>query len=296
MGIFDGFLTSESSSTTNATKNPWAPATPALTSLLGGVQGLAGNTNPTGIENNAFAQMLSYANAGNPYASSINDYAKTMLAGGGPDRTGIADNAYNQFQTQMGATANGDYLDPNKNPWFGTTTNTIANDIQNRVNGMFAGAGRDLSGANQYNLSRGLSEGLAPVFAQQYQQERTNQLGAQNALYGAGNSTAGLLSGLDQTRLANRGAGVEASSAANKANLMGPEMALEVEAARRGIPVSLLSQLAGIAAPIASLGGTTNSTTTGTQTQSPFSAMVTLGGMLKSPQSGGQAPVVNYNF
>ncbi len=122
-----------------------------------------------------------------------------------PDRTGIVNDAYSQFQQGLAPTAGGQFLDPNKNPWFANVTNTIGNDVQNRVNAMYAGAGRDPAGAGSYpqTLGRGIAEGTAPVFANQYNAERQNQLGAIGNLFQGGGATAGLLSSLDQAPLQN---------------------------------------------------------------------------------------------
>ncbi len=120
-----------------------------------------------------------------------------------PDRTGMVNDAYSQFQSGLAPTAGGQFLDPNKNPWFANVTNTIGNDVQNRVNAMYAGAGRDPAGAGSYpqTLARGIAEGTAPVFGGQYNTERQNQLGAISNLFQGGGATAGLLSGLDQVPL-----------------------------------------------------------------------------------------------
>ena len=72
---------------------------------------------------------------------------------------------------------------------------TITSDISNQVNSEFAGAGRDLSGLNQQTLARGLSQGLAAPLLGQYNTDVQNQLAAANSLYGAGNTTAGALTG-----------------------------------------------------------------------------------------------------
>ena len=59
---------------------------------------------------------------------------------------------------------------------------SIAADTTQQVNGMFAGAGRDFSGMNMQTLARGIMQGQAPVVAQQYNQDKQNQIGAANAL------------------------------------------------------------------------------------------------------------------
>jgi hypothetical protein len=83
------------------------------------------------------------------------------------------------------------------------------------------------------SLARGLGQGEGGLIQSQYNQNVANQLGAANSLYGAGNSTAGLLSNLDQTRLANMQAGINAADAANNAQMWGPQQMLQVEAAPR---------------------------------------------------------------
>jgi hypothetical protein len=160
----------------------------------------------------------------------------------------------------------------------------MRSDITDQVNGSFAGAGRDFSGAHFQALGRGISQGLAPVLANQYNTDVANQRGAADALYGAGNTTnafqtanagagygagnttGGLLAGLQQQSLANQGQGVTAAGQALSAQDAGANAALQAEAQRRGVPVQALGLLAQIGIPIAGLGGTSSGTSTGTST------------------------------
>ena len=259
--------TSKSSAQTSSTSAPWEPAQAGLKNILGGAADVSPNLTPT--ETGALNTLSTNAQAGNPYTGQISNLA-TDLFGGGTDRTGMVNNAYSQYQSQMAPTAAGDYLDPNKNPWFNQVTSTIGNDVQNRVNAMYAGSGRDPSGAGTYGqtIGRGIAEGTAPVFANAYAQERGNQLGAINGLLGAGMGTAGQLSGLDQTALGNRQAGVGMAGSALAAQNYGPTQQLAIEAQRRGIPLGVLQQLTGITAPIAGLGNQSTGTQSGSQTLS----------------------------
>jgi len=239
---------------------PWKATRPVLDSIVGGLK----NINPglSGNQSGALDSLVALARAGNPYAPAIDSYATTMLAGGGPDRTGLVRDAYNNYQANLQGTAAGDYLDPQKNPFFANTTNAIGNDVWNRVSGLYAGSGRDPAGAGNfgYNVSRGIAEGTAPVYGSIYSQERGNQLNAANSLYGAGNTTAGALSGLDQQRLANQGQGVGAAQAATNAAADPYTRILAAEAQRKGIPLSLLSQIQNIVQPMAQGFGTTTGT------------------------------------
>lgn len=262
-----------------STTEPWARAIPLLGGILDRLQGQLGGVNITGNERRALAQLTANAQRGNPYASGIGMLAGDLLRGG-PDRTGMANAAYARLQSQLNPFARGDYVNPNSNPALQGYLSTIANDVQGRVNAMFAGAGRDLSGANLNALARGISEGQAPVLAQAYENERDRQLGAIQGLYSGGTQTAGLLSNLDQQRFNTRLAGINASQAALQAQDSPAMRLLQIEAMRRGIPLQQLGMLSSMAVPIAQLGGTNNTTSTTTaQMQQPLAQQI-LGGAI----------------
>src|SRR5215468_4357588 len=149
---------SQQTQQTHQTTQPWAPTLPALNSILSTVNTMGSSVPLTGAETGALDTLAANAAAGNPYRGQIGALANDLFTGG-PDRSGIVNDAYAQLGSQLGATAAGDYLNPNRNPFFAQTTQTIGNDVQNRVNGMFAGAGRDLSAANQGYLARSIAEG-----------------------------------------------------------------------------------------------------------------------------------------
>src|SRR5262249_22090324 len=158
--------------------------------------------------------------------------------------------------------ANGSMI--GNNPALAAQLAQIRDDVGNSVNGQFAAAGRDLSGANLMAYGRGVAAGQAPVIAAQYNQDVTNQIAAAHALYNAGNTTAGALSGLQQNYLANQGQGAAATQSALDAKNYGANTALAAEAQRRGIPLQTLGLLANIGVPIARLGTQQSGTTYGT--------------------------------
>jgi len=264
--------TSKSSQTTNQqtsqTHNPWAPTIPGLTDLANKVTGQIGGAGLSGAQTGALNELQTNANQGNPYAPQIGMLANTMLEGG-PDRTGYATGGYDAYKASLDPIARGDFVDPSQNPALQGYLSTIGNDISNRVNGMFAGAGRDMSGAHVNSLSRGLTEGMAPTMLNAYQGERQNQLHAMDQLYGAGNNTAGVLSNLDQTKLGNQQAGISVAGSALGANDYGANQTLAIEAQRLGIPLEQYSQIAGILGPLGQMGGTSTGTMSG-QTQGTF--------------------------
>src|SRR5499426_2063305 len=204
---------SESETTSSQQTTPWAPAAPAL----GGILAKIGQINPdlTTTETNALDRLSANANAGNPFAPAIGGVANTLLSGGGPDRTGMVNDAYAQYRAALAPTASGAFLDPNSNPFFGNTTSNIADSVISAARDQFAGAGRDPSGAGSFagTIGREVASALAPMYAQAYDAERVRQLAAITGLYGAGAQTAGALSGLDQAKLGNMQAGITAADA-----------------------------------------------------------------------------------
>jgi hypothetical protein len=258
---------SKTEQTQSSTTNPWEPAQPALQGMLSQIQTGLGNTGLTGNETGAINSMVQNAGNASQFAPQITDFAKTLLGGGGAtDQAGAVGQNLADYNRRLGATADGANIGANSGlrPYL----DTIRDDVTNQVNGSFAAAGRDFSGANMGALGRGVAAGQAPVIAAQYNTDTANMRGAADALYGAGNTKAGILSGLNQTKLGNQAQGVTAAGAANEAQNAGNNAILEAEAKRRGIPVQALGLLAQIGIPIAGLGGQSTGTSQGTQQMS----------------------------
>jgi hypothetical protein len=256
---------------------PWAAAQPMLQTILGQIGSNLSNTGPTSAETGALNALQSNAALGNPYAGQIGGYAQSLLGGGGANAQ--APNAQGNlvnYQSQLAPYANGSMI--GNNPALAAQLAQIRDDVTNQVNGQFAAAGRDFSGANQQALARGIAQGEAPAIAAQYNQDVANQLGAANSLYGAGNTTANALAGFQQNYLANQGQGVTAAQSALDAQNYGANATLAEEAQRRGIPVQALGLLAQIGTPIAGLGSQSSGTTTGTQDMSGAQQFSTIAG------------------
>jgi hypothetical protein len=240
---------------------PWAATSGLLGNLLNRIGGLSPDL--TDAEAGAFGQLSANASAGNPWASQIGGVANTLLAGGGPDRTPMINGAYDQYRAALTPFARGDYVDPASDPALRSYLDVLKDDVSSQVNGMFAGAGRDLSGMNQQALARGITQAEAPVLLDAYNRALAGQRSAIDALYGAGGQTAGLLSNLDQARLANQQAGIGAADTALTAQNWGPTQQLAVEAQRRGIPLQTLAAQYGMVLPAAQAFATTAGTSSG---------------------------------
>lgn len=252
---------SEQTTTTtqDATTAPWEPAQPLLKGILGQLNGYSQNPGVNANENNALNQLSNNAGQGNPYAGRIGSYADSLLAGGGAmDQANNVRGALGTYQQQLTPFANGSMV--GSNTGLKQYLQQIQSDVTNDVNSQFAAAGRDFSGANQMALARGVAAGQAPVIANQYNQDVQNQMNAAGSLYGAANSTAGMLSGMQQQKLANQGLGTTAGQAALDAKNYGPMQQLAIEAQRRNIPLQNLGLLANIGIPIAGLGSQSHGT------------------------------------
>jgi hypothetical protein len=249
----------------SGTTNPWEPAQPYLSGILAQLQGQLPATSLTPTESSALGGLADSAGYITQFLPGATSLATDLLAGGGPDRSGLASSAYDAYKAALTPFARGDYVNPASNPALQPYLETIRNDVANQVNGMFAGAGRDLSGLNQQTLARGIAQGEAPLLLDAYNRALADQRSAIDALYGAGGTTAGLLSSLDQTRLANRRAGLDVAGTGASFAMDPFNRQLATEAARRGIPLSTLQMLVQLGVPIAGLGSAYTGATSGTQ-------------------------------
>lgn len=268
---------SKTTQTQTSQTTPYGPAQQSLDTLLSKLGGKAGSADLTGAETGALNQLQSNANAGNPFAGDISGVARGLLSGGGAQNNDAAiRGVLGDVAGRLTPFANGSMV--GNNTALQGQLDTISNDVQNRVNGMFAGAGRDLSGMNQQTLARGIAEGTAPVIAAQYNQDVGNQIGAAKSLFDAGNTSFGLLNNNQQQANANAVTGIDVGGKAIDAGNYGPMQTLAIEAQRRGIPIDTLNALLGTVSPVAQAFGKTTGTGTATQQSNPMQTLV--GGLL----------------
>ncbi len=260
-----GTSTTQQQQTSSTT--PYAATQPALNSLISQLTGQASNAGLTPTETGALDTLKANASAGNPYAGLIGNAASNLLNGGGAkaNDAGIAGNLAG-YQGLLSPYASGSMIGSNKA--LQDQLNTITSDVTNQVNSQFAAAGRDGSPANLQALGRGIAQGTAPVIASQYNQDVQNQLNAANSLYGAGNTTYGLLNQNNQQANANQQAGAGLGSAALDASNWGANQLLSEEAQRRGIPTQTLTTLLGAISPVAQMFGTSNTNSNSSSTMS----------------------------
>ncbi len=286
--------TSKQSSNTNSvqaqdsTTAPWLPSQPILQGILSGVQSQLPNYQPTQVEQGAIANLSSNAQAIPNFGPQAANLAQSYLGG---DPTGLLNPALKQYQTTLNPIA-GANLDPTKTPGIQNLLETIRGDVSNSVNGMFAGAGRDLSGLNTQTLARGIAQGEAAPLLNQYNQNVQNAMAAAGGLYDASGNTANALVG-------NQGQGLNIASMLPQLNALGPGAVLAAGQAGRAFPLQNLGMLANLTVPIAGLGnqgisrGTGSSNTQGSYTMSPLQQAIGWSGMLSNLMPKGP---LSFNF
>lgn len=251
---------SKQSQTQSSTTNPWEPAQGALKGILGQLDPLIANSGLSPASSGAIDQLQQSANQGNPFAGQINDFTSNLLNGGGANaQSGALQGGLDQYKQQMAQYADPNYSSLN-DPKLQAALAQIQSDVGSSVNSQFAAAGRDMSGANQMAYGRGVSAAQAPLILNQFNQDRALQQGAAGSLYGAQNTTSGLLSGLNQQGLTNQQQGMTNSNDALAAKNYGATQTLNLEQLKQQIPAQTLGLLAQIGIPIAGLGGQSTST------------------------------------
>ena len=247
------FGSSKTKTSSRSKVDPWAPTIPALQNLIGAIKPQIGDVGATPGQEQAFSELIQSAQQGNPYAGDIGSLASDVL-GGVPSRAGTVEDVYGALQDRLGGIASGENLDVTDNPYLQNLMQQVGNDIQNRINAQFAGAGRDLSGMNQLAVARGIAQGTLPTLFNQYNTERQAQANAANQLFGAGANTATTAQGLDTSALLNRLGGIGAANAAIDASNYGPNTILALEQQLKQLPVEDLGRLEALLGPLAQLG------------------------------------------
>lgn len=247
---------------------PWSYTIPAVRGIVDKAAS-AGGIGMTPDQASAFGVLKNNAAQGNPWAQQSAQLANDAY--GTVDRTGGVSGAYNTLQNRLGSYADGSQLDPMSNPQMQAMLTQVGDDVQNRINSMFAGAGRDLSGANQQAVARGVTQAQLPLLLDQYNRAQDQQIGASQALYGAGVNTATTNAGLDAQRqgLRAQGAGF-GQQAIDQRNYAANSM-LDLEQQIKGMPYEDLALLSSILLPIAGLGGSSESKGTAKTSTSLFS-------------------------
>jgi hypothetical protein len=162
-----------------------APQSPETQAGIGALasRGMTGNPLVQG------AQQQQQGTVGGQYlnANPANPYFSQAAQGG----------YVNPALGMLQSTAQGDFI--GANPYLDASFNQAAGNIRSNVDSLFSGAGRYGSGAHQDTFQQGLNQLATGMYGGAYNQERANQLNAQQAI-----------GGLSQQDVANRLAGAGA--------------------------------------------------------------------------------------
>lgn len=254
------FGSSKEKKSSSQQQDPWAPTIPYLENYLSQVGNL-GAPGATAGQTEAYTNLADVYGSGNPYADQIGSLASDTLSGV-PSQSGMAQEAYTNLGETLSPYTSGEYLDVASNPYMQGLLTSVGDQIQNRINAQFAGAGRDLSGINQQAIARGLTEGQLPLLFNQFNQQQQNQLNAANTLANTGLSTAQISQGLDQAALAGRATGVPLAESALGAQTWGPENLFNLEQIFKDLPASDLATMGSLLFPAAQLGQQQEGTST----------------------------------
>lgn len=244
----------ETTQTQSSQSEPWKPTIPYLETALGQAGGLLNSTGINSAENAALDGLTNVTQNGYNFAPQIAGLASDLFTGGA-DRSGYATDTYNAAYSPLSKVAS-QSTDPWSNADFTKTADLTGQRAVDAVKSAYTGAGIPAAAYGDFakNVGAGVSNALAPM-AWQARNDLTNQsTGAAKDLYSMGGSMSSLMSGLDQTALANRQAGVGVADAARTAQQQPYLDALNIEAKRRDIPVENLSSVLNMILPIAGLG------------------------------------------
>ncbi len=257
---------------TSGSTNPWAASQPLLTNLLASYGGQSTAVTPE--QQHAIGTLQAGAAAAPNMGSSASDAVSKLFGSDTSPQVGMLSDALKQYQGNIGDTASGKELDPYSTPGFSDALKTMTSDITNQVKGVYAGSGRDPSGAGSFagSLGRGLTQGLAPTIANQFNTNKSNQLNAANQLYGASGSTASGITGQEQVPLANAAQGIGLLPGVTSAYTAPGAAQLTAANLAQSTPFGNLAQLLGPAMGLAGLGQTTSGNVTGANTSTGTTA------------------------
>jgi hypothetical protein len=132
---------------------------------------------------------------------------------------------------------------------------------------------------------------MAPILLGQANTDTANRINAANTLYGAGNTTSGLITGNNTTANANKVAGIDVANSALSAKNYGATSTIAADELGKSIPATDLGMLAQIGIPIAGLNTTTNGNTTTDQSVSPsmLQDIMGIGSLFAGGANGGSS-------
>lgn len=248
---------SKTKQTQQSQSDPWDVTIPYITEFLGKVPGAQG---PTADQKGAIDDLKSQVSAGNPNAGQIMDLAGDQF--GTESQSGTVKQGYDDLTRRMSGTADGANLDLANNTYLQNLLTQVGDDAAMRTNAQFAAAGRDLSGANQMAVGKGVTQAQLPLLLEQFNREQQRTDAAGRTLFDAAGSTAGQAQNLDAAALATRAGGIDTTKAGLEAQAYGPNQILNLDEQLKGMTYDELDRIAALLFPAAKLGEQSSGTGT----------------------------------
>jgi hypothetical protein len=250
--------------TTNTATEPWKPAIPYLTDFLGDLSragsGLGGITPG---QTAAFGELRTNADQAGRFVPDIERLTSDLF--NTTSTSGTVGDAYRRLEGQLGDFASGARTDPRSDPTFQALLTSVGDDATDRVNALFAGAGRGLSAGHVGELGREVTRAQLPIISDAYHRNVDRQLAAASTLFGAGGQSAQLTQALDAGALENRTQGVQMANNLLTALNLPANLRLQIEEQIKTLPVEELGMLAPMLATLAGLGQQGTAKQTGVQ-------------------------------
>lgn len=259
-----GSDTQRQESTSQSQTSPWEAAMPMLQGLISKYTGL--NTDVTAGQTTGANNLVAGASGVPSFGNQASDAVSKIFGTDTGNQIGMLNTGYDTLNKNLGATASGAELNPYDTPGFSDALNTSMNDITNRVKGVYAGSGRDPSGAGSFagSLGRGLTQGVAPTIAAQYNANKGNQMTAANNLFAGANTTAGGITGQQGAQNASWAQALGLLPSMSGAYTLPGQTQLSAANTQYGLPFANLQAMLTPAAGLGAMGQ--QSTGSGTQT------------------------------
>lgn len=255
---------------------PWEAADPLINTLFSQYGGL--NPGLTANQGGALTKLNSAVTNLPNFGGAGADAIGRLFSSDSAPQVGMLNSAYDTLRTNLSPTASGANLDPYATPGFGDAIRTAIDDTTNKVKGIYAGSGRDPSGAGSFagSLGRGITQGISPTIAGQYNANFGNFMDANKTLFSGGTGTASALNNLRQSDFANAVTALQGASAL-PGLYSAPAMAQMAAAnAQYAQPYQNLAQLLQPSIALAGLGSNSTGTGESVQTAKP-SLLSTIG-------------------
>jgi hypothetical protein len=252
--------TSAGTGQTASTYNPWAPAVPSLTNLIGAIGGQGYGLTPE--QQAALANMNTSATAiPNFGAQGSNTVSNLFGSTNGIPQAGMVGDAYNTYKQTIAPYLNSNYTNPMSNPVLNQAIfdpiSGLNKQISTGIASEFAGAGRDPAGNADASkaIAAGESQADLPLLLNQYNTNVGTQLGALSGLQSTAGSAANTEAQLNQLPFMNQIAALQ--QAGQLPGLYTAPAAAQYGAANTqfGAPFSNINIPLGMLSGVAGLGG-----------------------------------------